>query len=124
MDNEFTGDVELQIGGKPHIIKFDWVALSTLKSKFTEEDLDKIISGTDLTSLADLLIIGLNRYHPDMTANQLTDNPPALMPAIEAVEKALTFAYFGADGPPSEATPADEKPAANVQKKRKPTKTK
>ncbi len=124
MDNEFTGDVELQIGGKPHIIRFDWTALSTLKSKFTEADLDQIISGADLTSLADLLIIGLTRHHPNMTVQQLTDNPPALMPAIEAVEKALTFAYFGADGPPSEATPADEKPAANVQKKSKTTKKK
>lgn len=121
MNNEFTGDVELKINGVAHTIKFDWHALAVLKSSFTEAQLDKILSGTDLTKLATLLAIGLQRHHPNINESHILNNPPALVPAMAAIEKALTFAYFGADGPPVED---DESPAQESEKKSKSKTTK
>jgi len=102
MDNKYTAEVSITMGDKEHTIVFDWAALSTLKSAFTDKQLDGVISGQDIEIMGEVMAIGLQRHHKGITAQEVVDLSPPLVIAVEALDKALTFAYYGKDGAPVE----------------------
>lgn len=100
--NKYTGEVALDIGGKPHRLVFDWEALSRLQSELGENALASLGFGMEVTALAAFVAAGLQRHHPGVTAEEIIRSAPPLVLTIEAVQKAMEFALWGPDGPPKE----------------------
>lgn len=98
--NPYTGEVQIEIAKKKRTIVFDFHALSALHSQFADEmrggyiDVMKI---NDPVKLAGVLAIGLKEKHPDMTAEAIMEARPPLAFVKAQLDKALAYAYFGAD---------------------------
>ena len=111
MDNPHKGEVPLYINGTAYTLMFDWAALSKLKNAFNDEQIDAVINGRDVVLLAEMIAIGLQRHHEGITADEVVTLSPPLVPTVEALDKALTYAYFGPDNPApkSDVAPSKEK---------------
>ena len=106
--NKYTGEVPLDIHGIQYTLVYDWRALSFLKSRFSDQDLDDVVSGKNVDILGDVLAIGLNKKHPDITGAEIKSLSPPLSQTIEALGHALTCAYFGTE-PPKKSEKAEKK---------------
>lgn len=95
MENPYTGNVELKIRGETYTINFDWDALAKLKANIDDEQLSAIMNGQDLTLLAEVLAIGLQKNHKGMTAAKVKQLSPPFVLAVEALNRALQYAYYG-----------------------------
>ena len=109
MANPYTGDVPLEIGGVQLTLVYDWRALGRMRAELGKDGQAAALSG-ELKSLAVLVEIGLHRHHGDWNAARVTEASPPVMVTIDAVEKALSYAYFGPKGA------AEEEPGENPQK--------
>jgi len=97
MDNKFTGVVPLEFGGKEYKIVFDWEALALLKSEFSQEEQSKLFTQQNPHVLAKVLVFGLKRHHPEVTAEQILKASPPFLKVVSALDRALRWAYFGID---------------------------
>lgn len=118
MDNKYTAEVSIEISGKKHTIVYDWDALATLRSEYKPDIVHDLFKYQKPDLLAEILAIGLKRHHPQMTAKKIKDASPPFIATVDAIDRALTYAYFGADGPPKETG------EATGNKKKTPKKTK
>jgi hypothetical protein len=101
--SKFDGIIEVSLKGKDLKIVYDWQALSSLvEFDGAIKEVSKPIDSIDTLKIAQVLYCGLKRYHPDMTIEQIVEWSPPLMRTIMVIDKALTYAYFGADGVPQE----------------------
>ena len=76
MNNQYLGEVTLIMGGKSYILVYNWRALGKLKTSYTDSDLDDITSGRNVGVIANVLSIGLEKYHPDMTSDKIMELSP------------------------------------------------
>lgn len=120
MNNPHTGEVSIDMGGETYTIVYDWNALAKLKTTFTEADLQAVVNGQNLEVMADVLAIGLQKHHEGITAEEVAKLSPPLVKTVEAIDNALTFAYFGPQGAPQDLI----KNAAAAQKKTRKKKKK
>jgi hypothetical protein len=105
MDNAFTGDVELALGDQRLTLRYDWKALAALRTRFGKgfmRKLDEVMmdAAEDPEALADLVVAGLRRNHPEVTVEAIMDQSPPVTEVIAAVSQALAFAFYGPAGPP------------------------
>lgn len=116
MDSPHTGEVAIEIDGRPHTLVFDWRALSAARALFGGRDLGLVLADGDPVATAGLLACGLARHHPEMTADRILDASPPLVPAAAAIGRALGYAYWGPGGRPAEdpPAPAPATPAAGI----------
>lgn len=112
MDNKYTGEVILDIQGKPHTLVFDWSALALLKSKFTVDEIARILKTQEPENVAFMLHCALKKHHPEMTPEKILNISPPFVTTLQALDTAITYAYFGprdAKDVAAEAEPADTK---------------
>lgn len=97
MDNPITGVTSLPLDGKLFKIVYDWNALAQISRKYGDD-----ANLFDPAILAEIAAIGLQKHHPDMTADRITELSPPIVNVITVVHNALNVAYFGDRGPPVE----------------------
>lgn len=121
MINKYTGEATLKIKGKDHIVFYGWDQIAKLKSVFSQEQINDVIDGNDCALLAEMLAVGLQKHHPDVTAAKIKENAPPIYEAITAVGLAIRFAYFGPDDPAIiNAADAAEKAEKKTKRSAKP----
>ncbi len=94
-DNPVKGTHVFQMGDEDYTLRFSWDALAQVHEAFPD--------GHNLMNpahLSKVLEIGLAEYHPDTKAEDIRKIAPPIMVAVEAVTKALNYAYFGTAEPP------------------------
>lgn len=110
MENKYTGEVVLDIQGKPHKIFFDWAALAALKTKINVDEIPKILKSQDPEQIAIILACGLQRHHPHMTVKKILEISPPFITTVVALDTALAYAYFGAGERPKPKKDSKKKP--------------
>lgn len=98
--NKYTGEVTINLNGKDCTLAFDWRAISALHSKFPADLSDGLLDVAkvnDPLKLAEILAIGLSKWHPDIDAEYIINIAPPLIPLKKPLDEALALAYFGAD---------------------------
>lgn len=96
--SEHTGEYSLEMGGKKYTLKFGWKAISELTSTYGEDALENLTLG-NVDVLANVLVIGLKKHHPEITIEKIFDEDPPVLFAAEAVQKALMHAFYGNKAP-------------------------
>lgn len=99
--NPYVGDMPIDVGGERLTLSFTWDALARIRSELGQEGQTKALTG-DTEALCVLVAIGLACHHPDWTAERVRAASPAVVPTLEAVQKALAASFFGAEGAPKE----------------------
>jgi len=117
LQNNYTGETEFLFDGHSLNLCYDWRALGEIQTKHGATILKELFSGINPLIVADLLLIGCKKHHPDMTLDKILDMSPPLVAAIKAVDKALERAYFGADGMPKEKSHEDNPDPQDDKKK-------
>ena len=98
--NKYKGEFDIILGGKPHTLVYDWEAIAAMKSIHPDENvISTLYADKDTHLLSKIVAIGLKKYHPDMTAEQVFKLSPAVIPTIQKVDQALLIAYVGPDEP-------------------------
>ena len=111
MSNPYKGDVDLDIGGKRHTIRFDWQAISELKANHGPDILKTMIADPDPKLLAPITALALQAHHQGMTAEDVYKASPPIFPLIRALDQSLAFAYFGYEGvEESKKNPSTQQP--------------
>lgn len=112
-DNPVKGTHVFQMGGEDYKLRFSWDALAQIHEAFPD--------GHNLMNpahLAKVLEIGLAEYHPDTKAEEIRKIAPPIMTAVEAVTRALNYAYFGTAEPPKkEAEKSESGPSRKTARK-------
>ena len=107
--NRDRGEVALVMGGESYILHYDWAAVGRLRALLGIKDFDKKLralgDGTKPKDMAEVVAIGLARNHPDITAEQILEIAPPLVPTVEAFNEALMLAFYGAAGAPEDDSP-------------------
>lgn len=102
-ENSYTGAVDMDAGnGETWTILFDYNALAAIRTAIGADPF-RALAESDFDPFVQVLAIGSGR-----TVEEVNKASPPLVAAQEAVNRALTFAYFGADGPPDEPEPEPE----------------
>lgn len=96
--NPITGEHDITIAGRPYTLRYDWAALAEVESAHGQAP--NLFSPDVVASVA---AAGLKRQHPEMTAERIKELSPPLVPLAHAVQTALQWAYFGAEGIPDDA---------------------
>jgi len=96
MPNPITGTALVEIQGKQYTLRFDWEAIAQVNAVHGDGPnmFDPIV-------VASVAAIGMQKYHPEMTAERIRELSPPLIPFAAAVQQALQWAYFGAEKPPA-----------------------
>lgn len=105
MDNAYRGEVGVTIDGTALALRFDWAALSTVKTELGSEDLGALLSGGDLRVLAKVTAIGLMHRHADWTADRVFAASPAVAPLVQKITLAFNYAWTGVGGEDRPANP-------------------
>lgn len=119
MENAYTADVPVAIGGRDYLLRYDFKALAAINTAYPGRDpitlLAYAMSAFDGAAFMCLLLAGLQRHHKaDLTEEQINEAMPPLAIAGEAIKRALIYTAFGPDGPPKEEPQADpQQPAAS-----------
>ncbi len=97
MDNKITGETTLKIGDKNYTLQYTWRAQAKLNALLEHNDIDVILNGGDPENLAAIIVFGLEKHHPEVTAEFILDQSPPLIPTVSTLVKALNHARFGGD---------------------------
>lgn len=99
MTNPNKGEVTLKINNSDYDLCYDWSAIGELRSSFSDEALQEIVNGSNIDGIAKVLSIGFKKKHPEMTVEKIMEMSPPFILAVQAIDQALTVAYFGASEP-------------------------
>src|SRR4051794_24089749 len=102
----YTGETPFKIGDKTLTLVFDWRAMAQAQEAHGK-DVFKDLMNAGPEVIADVLAIGLSKNHPDITKEKVLDFSPPMIPAINTINQALLYAYFGPDGPPKDPQTED-----------------
>lgn len=97
VQNSYTGEVAVNIGGKPYKLLFDWAAIAKLHTKFGAENMEGLVRQSNISDLAEIVAIGLERHHPEMSADDVMKASPAILEVQASLDWALSVAYLGAE---------------------------
>ena len=113
--NKYTGEVEILLADKPYKLVYDWRALAEVQTKHGGNILKELFNGISPATIADILVIGMKKHHPEMTVDTLMDISPPFIPMVQALDKALAYSYFGAE---DTVEASGEKQVSEVDKKK------
>jgi hypothetical protein len=111
--NPYKGEVKLDIYGEAFTVVYDWNALAVIKAKYELNIFDELFQKLSPDVLADVLSAGLIKHHPEMTSEAVFTLSPPIIPCIEAINKAISYAFFALEAPPK----SENKEVAPVKKK-------
>lgn len=111
-DNKYTAEVAIDIGGKPHVMEFDWRAVAQVHSECGADVLRNIFSVSPET-IAKIILAGLKKHHPEVTLDMVMSASLPYIPTLTLLDRAITFFYFGADGV---SAAKDDEPAPDSKK--------
>lgn len=97
MDNKITGEVMLKMGGVDYTLQYTWRAQAKLNALLENNDIDVVLNGSDPEKLAAIITFGLEKHHPEITADFILEQSPPLIPTVTTLIKALNYARFGSD---------------------------
>lgn len=92
--NKYTGEQPIKIGTKQCTLVYDWRAVAALKSKFKKEQFEALLDQNP-ADLAEILQIGLQKHHSDITVDAIMDSSPVVADVAKAIDTALLYAYYG-----------------------------
>lgn len=115
MLNKYTGEVRLPINGKSYTLVYDWRAMSKLYSDYGRDAMSHFEQNPDPAILANILAIGMNKHHPEVTADFILDASPPMVAAADAVHMALLYCMHG---PEAEKLVAEYAAGAETDKKK------
>lgn len=107
--NPYTGDMPIEIGGERLTLCFTWDALARVRAELGAEGQTKAFTG-EIEPLCTLVSIGLASHHPEWTPERVRKGSPPVLPTVEAVQMALTAAYFGNEGVPKDLPENPQEP--------------
>jgi hypothetical protein len=99
---KYNGEVKVKLGGKDYTIVYNWAALADIQEKHGFNLLLNL-ANAKIDAVADVLLVGLKKHHPDVTKEFLLEASPPLIPLLTALNEAVTYCFYGADGAPKEA---------------------
>lgn len=113
MTNPITGDYEIVLGGKKYQLHYGFKAISQLIADCGAAVLEDLFKDPHPSTVAKMIVAGLqDNYpagHPDaLTFDQIVELSPPIIPSLKIVDRALSLAYWGPDGPPK-AGPSEKK---------------
>ena len=113
--NKYTGEVPIEISGKPYVMKLDWLAIAKIQNDVGPDALRTTFINT-IEDNAKIVHHALGHYHPEVTLEDVLQADPALpiIPTCEALDNLACYAYFGPDGPPE----GTDKPEGADRKKK------
>lgn len=92
--NKYTGEVDVKLGDKKYTLVFDWRAIAEFQSTFGKEaDVTKF----GLSEIADTLLIGFKKHHPDLTIDDIMDASPAIGYVSDCIVEGFIYAQHGAE---------------------------
>lgn len=105
--NPYRGEVALEIGGASRTLRYTWASVQELRREFGP-DFDNRISESivalDLDAIAKALVPGLRENWPDVTAEAVTALSPPIALTVNALQRALNYAF---NGPAEAASPKE-----------------
>lgn len=106
-ENPFKGIAVLSLAERDYRLVYDWDALLRMAQEHGD-DIDMFVPDT----LVSVILIGLQRFHPEMTASAIFDAAPPLVTLLAAFNRALHLSYHGFRDPrqPEEPKPGDLPP--------------
>ncbi len=104
MDNRVKGSTTVEIGGREYTLYYSWDAIAKIEAEIGKEAYDL----SDPNTLAIFAAAGFEKYHPELTADQIKSLSPPLIPLLQAVTRAYNYSYYG-----KEIIPEDERAPAN-----------
>lgn len=108
MTNQHTGEVDFHLGERKLTMQFDWRAMARAHAELGPNALRGVYDQSP-EEVAKVMAIGLAKHHPEITAEDIMNASPPWLPAMQQLDRAITFAYFGVD---SIELAAATKPAA------------
>lgn len=121
--NRDRGEVALVMGGETYVLHYDWRAVGLIRERFGAKEFEAKLAalgdGVDVAGLAEVVVIGLARNHPDMTAEMVLDLSPPMVETVNAFNDALTLGFFGPNGAPEDDGQTDPTKPATSSKGRK-----
>lgn len=101
MHNKYTATVEIADRlGTVWRLEYDYAAEAAVLSAFgSHEALNNLAA--DVEKRCTAAAIFLRRHHPDVTPEMVRAASFPVMPLVEAMNRTITFAAFGPDGPPA-----------------------
>lgn len=104
LSNPHRGETALEIGGKRHLLVYDWHAIAALRSELGsgfDQRIGEAAAELDLDTLAVALEAGLAKHHPGQwTREAIMDASPPIVPVARAIQQALVRAFHGNEPPP------------------------
>ncbi len=104
------------LGGQPYALRYDWAALKQLRERVGidfEARINRAAIDLNLEVVAETIAVGLS--DPAMTADAVFRASPPILPALEAVRRAMNVAFRGTEEAPVDRTARPpESPAARM----------
>jgi hypothetical protein len=103
--NPYRGEIGIEIAGTLRVLRFGWSEIALLQSAYGEDFTTRMmqaIVAVDLKTIADILVIGLRRDWPEVSAETIIEASPAIALVTEAINDALTAAFKGPKGVPDD----------------------
>jgi hypothetical protein len=97
------GAASLAIAGEVRSLRFDWLALAALRERYGAdfyERVNEILLGVELREMAYLIEAGCG-----LPADEVMRASPPVIPAAQAISRALHVAFHGDEMPKAEAGP-------------------
>lgn len=97
------GAASLAIAGEVRSLRFDWLALAALRERYGvdfSERVNEILLGVELREMAYLIEAGCG-----FPADEVIRASPPVIPAAQAISRALHVAFHGDEMPKAEASP-------------------
>lgn len=111
--NKHRGDIVIEMDRKKYVLRYDWEAVGKLITDLGPDFDEKIAKATiqmDLSVIAETLVIGLQRHHPGkLTAKDIIGLSPPIVSTTDAVNKAISLAFYGTTEAPKVRNPMMEK---------------
>jgi len=104
--NPIRGDAPFFLGGDIFTLRYDWDALAIMGHHVGSD-----VNLFDPDTLASVLSIGMSKQHPGMTPAAIFDASPPMAAAVNDVNRALQYCYFGHRQPPE-----DQENSGNARK--------
>lgn len=96
--NPYRGEVSVEIGGAPRVLRYTWGAVIELRREFGTDfdaEISRAILELDLDRVSSALAIGLRHSWPTVTPREILDASPPIAVAVGALQQALSLAFNG-----------------------------